>query len=181
MQNNPIAIASDHAGFEQKQQLTTWLRGLGFAVQDLGPATDARVDYPDFADLVAVMVASGVAARGILICGTGIGMAIAANKRQGIRAANVTAPQFAALAREHNDANVIALSSRFVDLETNKQIVSSFLVTDFGGGRHAERVRKIRNLEAAQRCVATDNQPDDGAFFSGMMFGSALDFPFRNH
>jgi ribose 5-phosphate isomerase B len=162
MQNNPVAIASDHAGFEQKQQLTIWLRGLGFEVYDLGPSADERVDYPDFADLVAVVVASGAVARGILICGTGIGMAIAANKRYGIRAANVTAPQFATLAREHNDVNVIALSARFVDLETNKQIVNNFLATEFGEGRHAERVKKIQRLEAAQRLAAADNQSGEG-------------------
>ncbi|MDR1183223.1 MAG: ribose 5-phosphate isomerase B [Coriobacteriales bacterium] len=151
MQNNPVAIASDHAGFEQKQQLITWLRELGFEVHDLGPATDERVDYPDYAEKVAGQVASGVAVRGILVCGTGIGMAIAANKRQGIRAANIISPSFATLAREHNDVNVIALSGRFVDLNTNKEIVNNFLVTDFGEGRHAERVRKIQGLEAAQR------------------------------
>jgi ribose 5-phosphate isomerase B len=181
MQNNPVAIASDHAGFEQKQQLTAWLRGLGFEVHDLGPATDERVDYPDFADLVTMMVASGAVARGILVCGTGIGMAIAANKRCGIRAANITSPQFATLAREHNDANVIALSGRFVDLETNRQIVNNFLLADFGGGRHAERVRKILKLEAAQRLAAAGDQFGDEAFAAGMMIGSAFDVSFRNH
>jgi ribose 5-phosphate isomerase B len=143
MGNNPVAIASDHAGFEQKQQLATWLSGLGFEVHDLGPATDERVDYPDYAAKVAREVASGAAARGILVCGTGIGMAIAANKHRGIRAANITSPPFATLAREHNDANVITLSGRFVNLETNRQIVNNFLVTPFGEGRHADRVRKI--------------------------------------
>jgi ribose 5-phosphate isomerase B len=143
MANNPVAIASDHAGFEQKRQLADWLNELGFEVHDLGPATDERVDYPDYAAKVAEEVASGAATRGILVCGTGIGMAIAANKRHGIRAANITDPQFATLAREHNDANVITLSGRFVDLETNKQIVNNFLTTDFGGGRHADRVKKI--------------------------------------
>jgi ribose 5-phosphate isomerase B len=92
-------------------------------------------------------VASGEAAFGILVCGTGIGMAMAANKKRGIRAANVIDPRFGALAREHNDANVLTLSGRFVDLETNKQIVSGFLSTPFGEGRHAERVKKIHGLE----------------------------------
>jgi ribose 5-phosphate isomerase B len=149
MRNNPVAIASDHAGFEQKQQLASWLRELGFEAHDLGPATNERVDYPDYASLVAKEVASGGAARGILVCGTGIGMAIAANKWRDIRAANITNPHFAVLAREHNDANVLTLSGRFVDLDTNKQIVSNFLATDFGEGRHAGRVEKIRGLELA--------------------------------
>jgi ribose 5-phosphate isomerase B len=143
MKNNPVAIASDHAGFEQKQQLADWLRELGFEVHDLGPVAGEQVDYPDYAAKVAGEVASGAAARGILVCGTGIGMAIAANKYRGIRAANITTPDFAVLAREHNDANVLALSGRFVDLDTNKQIVANFFVIDFCEGRHAARVQKI--------------------------------------
>ena len=129
-----ISIASDHAGFEQKQELAAYLRELGHQVADLGPETDDRVDYPDFAALVARDVAAGAAERGVLVCGTGIGMAVAANKVRGIRAANVTTPEFAALAREHNDANVVALSGRFVDGETNRRILDAFLSTDFGGG-----------------------------------------------
>ncbi|MDR2587300.1 MAG: ribose 5-phosphate isomerase B [Coriobacteriales bacterium] len=147
MPTTAIALASDHAGFEQKQQLAAWLAQEGFEVRDLGPATDARVDYPDYAAQVAREVTSGAAQRGVLVCGTGIGMAIAANKIPGVRAANITSPQFAALAREHNDANVIALSGRFVSLETNKQILTSFLSTPFGEGRHADRVAKIGALE----------------------------------
>jgi ribose 5-phosphate isomerase B len=147
MNNNPVAIASDHAGFEQKQQLVAWLGEKGFEVHDLGPADDAQVDYPDYADKVAGEVVSGAAARGILICGTGIGMAIAANKKRGIRAANVMEPRFASLAREHNDANVLTLSGRFVNLAINKQIITSFLNTAFGEGHHAERIEKIHNLE----------------------------------
>ncbi len=102
-----ISIASDHAGFEQKTALAAYLRELGHRVTDLGPDNDERVDYPDFAALVARDVAAGAAERGVLVCGTGIGMAVAANKVQGIRAANVVTPEFAALAREHNDANVV--------------------------------------------------------------------------
>jgi ribose 5-phosphate isomerase B len=147
MRNNPVALASDHAGFEQKQQVVAWLANLGFEVHDLGPATDERVDYPDFADKVAQEVASGTAACGILICGTGIGMAMASNKRPGIRAANITSPPFATLAREHNNANVLTLSGRFIDLATNKEIIDNFLVTEFGEGRHATRVKKLENLE----------------------------------
>jgi ribose 5-phosphate isomerase B len=142
----PIAIASDHAGFEQKQQLAAWLGERGFEVHDLGPVTEERVDYPDYAVKVAAEVTSGAATRGILVCGTGIGMAIAANKQRGIRAANVTDPRFAALAREHNDANIVTLSGRFVDLDTNKQIIEDFLTTSFGKGRHTERVKKIEEV-----------------------------------
>jgi ribose 5-phosphate isomerase B len=162
MESNLVAIASDHAGFEQKQQLVAWLKEQGFEVRDLGPASDERVDYPDYASAVAHAVASGAVAsgttasgavasgavvRGVLVCGTGIGMAIAANKVPGVRAANVIDPRFAVLAREHNDANVIALSGRFVDLATNKRILGDFLSTPFGKGRHAERVAKIAALE----------------------------------
>lgn len=143
-----ISIASDHAGFEQKQALAAYLRAQGHDVIDRGPTTDERVDYPDFAALVARDVADGVVERGVLVCGTGIGMAVAANKIDGIRAANVTSPVFAALAREHNDANVVTVSGRFVDEATNREIVDAFIGTDFGGGRHANRVKKIAELES---------------------------------
>lgn len=142
-----ISIASDHAGFAQKQALVEYLASQHFDVIDRGPQTGDRVDYPDFARLVARDVADGVAARGVLVCGTGIGMAIAANKICGVRAANITSPQFAALCREHNDANVITLSGRFIDLDINRKILDVFLTTDFGGGRHADRVKKITSLE----------------------------------
>jgi len=142
-----ISIASDHAGFEEKQLLVGYLREQGHEVLDRGPANDDRVDYPDFAVLVAKDVTSGAAERGVLVCGTGIGMAVAANKVDGIRAANVTSPEFAALAREHNDANIVTVSGRFVTDEVNRAIVKTFLETDFGGGRHAGRVEKIMALE----------------------------------
>lgn len=142
-----ISIASDHAGFEQKQQLAAYLEEQGHAVIDRGPDTDDRVDYPDYAELVAHDVVNGEAERGVLVCGTGIGMAIAANKVDGIRAANIVSPAFAALCREHNDANVITLSGRFVDLSANKEILKAFLSTEFGGGRHTGRVEKIMALE----------------------------------
>ena len=145
-----LSIASDHAGFEQKQQLAAYLRELGHEVIDRGPDNDNRVDYPDFAELVAHDVAEGVAQRGVLVCGTGIGMSIAANKINGIRCANVTSAQFAALCREHNDANMVSVSGRFVDLEENKRIVDAFISTEFGGGRHAGRVQKIMDLERKQ-------------------------------
>lgn len=142
-----ISIASDHAGFEQKQQLKAYLQEKGHEVADRGPDSDDRVDYPDFAALVAHDVAEGAAERGVLVCGTGIGMAVAANKVRGIRAANAITPQFAELAREHNDANVITLSGRFVGVEDNRAILDAFLSTAFGGGRHAGRVAKIAALE----------------------------------
>lgn len=142
-----VSIAADHAGFEEKQLLVDYLKELGHEVIDRGPENDDRVDYPDFAALVAADVASGEAERGVLVCGTGIGMAIAANKVDGIRAANVTTPEFAALSREHNDANVVTVSGRFVADEVNRAIVKSFLETDFGGGRHAGRVEKIMALQ----------------------------------
>lgn len=142
-----LSIASDHAGFEQKQQLAEYLRELGHEVIDRGPDNDDRVDYPDFAELVANDVAGGTVERGVLVCGTGIGMAIAACKVNGIRAANVTSAEFAALCREHNDANIVTVSGRFVSLEENKRIMDAFLTTEFGGGRHAGRVQKIMDLE----------------------------------
>ena len=142
-----VSIAADHAGFEEKQRLVGYLAELGHEVIDRGPNSDDRVDYPDFAVLVARDVASGEAERGELVCGTGIGMAVAANKVHGIRAANVISPEFAALAREHNDANIVTVSGRFVTDEVNRAIVKTFLETEFGGGRHAGRVEKIMALE----------------------------------
>lgn len=142
-----ISIGSDHAGFEQKQKLAAWLEQQGHQVIDRGPATDDRVDYPDYAAAVAHDVAQGVADRGVLVCGTGVGMALAADKVPGVRAANIITPQFAQLCREHNDANVVTLSGRFVDFDTNTQIVGAFLSTEFAGGRHAQRVEKIMALD----------------------------------
>ena len=142
-----ISSASDHAGFEQKQALVGYLASKGHDVIDRGPDCDDRVDYPDYAARVAHDVVDGMAERGVLVCGTGIGMAVAANKIDGIRAANVTSPLFAALAREHNDANVVAVSGRFVDESVNREILDAFVSTSFGGGRHAGRVEKIAALE----------------------------------
>lgn len=143
-----VAIASDHAGFPHKDAIVVHLRERGEAVLDLGPDTsEVSVDYPDYAHLVADAVASGSADVGVLVCGTGIGMAIAANKVSGVRAANVTTPEFAQLTRQHNDANVVALSGRFTDLPTNLTIVDTFLDTPFEGGRHANRVGRIERSE----------------------------------
>lgn len=138
-----LAIASDHAGFDQKVMIVKHLKSLGHEVTDLGPSTPERCDYPDYADRVARYVAAGKADRGILVCGTGIGMALTADKVPGIRAAVIESPQFAELFREHNDGNVLCLSGRFTDPAVNEEIVDIFLTQEFGGGRHAERVRKI--------------------------------------
>ncbi len=146
-----IAIASDHAGFIQKAPMVAYLESLGHEVLDLGPDTEDRVDYPDYAEKVARSVASGEADRGVLICGTGIGMAVAADKVAGIRAASIVTPEFAALFREHNNGNVICLSGRFVDLEVNEEIVKTFLTQEFGGGRHEQRVAKITALDETGR------------------------------
>ncbi|MDR0514274.1 MAG: ribose 5-phosphate isomerase B [Coriobacteriaceae bacterium] len=143
-----ISLASDHAGFYLKQHMAAYLAAKGHQVTDRGPEDEARVDYPDYAAKVAADVSGGLTEKGILICGTGIGMAIAANKCPGIRAANVASPAFAALAREHNDANIVCLSARFIDASTNEAIVDAFLATAFAGGRHQERVDKISCLEA---------------------------------
>lgn len=139
-----VALGSDHAGYEQKEQIKRYLIERGVDVADLGTASaDESVDYPDFAINVGRAVASGDADRGVLVCGTGVGMAIAANKVVGVRAANVTDPEFARLARAHNDANVVAVSGRFVPFEVNAEIVETFLSTAFEGGRHGKRVDKI--------------------------------------
>ena len=142
-----IAMASDHAGFDQKPALVAYLAGLGHEVVDMGPASADRCDYPDYADKVARYVAAGGAERGILICGTGIGMAITADKVSGIRAAVIQTPQFAELFREHNDGNVLCLSGRFTSLATNEEIVDVFLTQEWAGGRHAQRVEKIAREE----------------------------------
>ncbi len=142
-----VSIASDHAGFDEKQLLVPFLKEQGYEVIDRGPESADRVDYPDYAELVARDIESGEAERGILICGTGIGMSLAANKCEGIRAANVTMPELAALSRQHNDANVICISGRFVSDEDNRAIVKAFLETEFEGGRHERRVEKIMALE----------------------------------
>lgn len=142
-----VSIGSDHAGFEQKQALVDYLLGKGIEVIDRGPDSDDRVDYPDYAAPVARDVAEGATDYGVLVCGTGIGMAMAADKVPGVRAANIITSEFAALCREHNDANVITLSGRFVPLEENERILDTFLATDFGGGRHAGRVEKIMALD----------------------------------
>jgi ribose 5-phosphate isomerase B len=138
-----IVLASDHGGLEQKESLKSWLTNQGYSVKDMGPENTASVDYPDYAHVVAKLVKKGEADFGILVCGTGLGMAIAANKVSGIRAVPVTSVDFARLAREHNDANVLCLSGRFVADAENKNITRTFLETEFEGNRHDRRIAKL--------------------------------------
>lgn len=147
-----VAVGSDHAGFEQKQKLAAYIADeLGHEVIDLGTTNEESVDYPDYAEKVARFVAAGKAERGVLVCGTGIGVSLAADKVAGIRASSITSPEFAALFRQHNDGNVVCLSGRFVDLDVNKEIVRVFLSTEFEGGRHTRRVDKINALDYTGR------------------------------
>ncbi len=138
-----IPIASDHAGFEMKQKLVARLRAKGFDVEDLGTDSPASTDYPDYAHPVAAQVQDGRAARGILLCGTGLGMSYAANRHPGVRAAVAWSPEVAALARQHNDANILVLPARFVSEEDAERILDTWLATGFEGGRHERRVEKI--------------------------------------
>ena len=144
-----IALASDHAGVELKAQIRQALDSRGIAVHDFGPTTEESVDYPDYAAPVARSVAAGDFDRGVLICGSGIGMSIAANKVAGIRAARVNDADDARLAREHNDANVLTLGARIVSAERAIAAVEAFVTTPFSGGRHQRRVDKITELDAA--------------------------------
>jgi len=138
-----IAIASDHAAFAMKAELADWLRAEGYDVADLGPASDARVDYPDFGYALAAAVADGTAERGIALCGSGIGISIAVNRHPALRCALVSEPLSAALAREHNDANAVAMGARLIGIEQAKACIAAFLATDFAGGRHAGRIDKL--------------------------------------
>lgn len=138
-----IAIASDHGGFDQKGPIIAHLEGLGHEVTDFGPKDCSSVDYPDYADPVARAVSTGAADRGVLICGTGIGMALVADKVAGVRAAPIQNVNFAHLFRQHNNGNVVCLSGRFVSLEDNLAVIDEFLATEFEGGRHVQRVEKI--------------------------------------
>ena len=138
-----IAIASDHASFALKAELADWLRELGHEVADLGTDGTASVDYPDFGFKLAAHVAAGNAERGIALCGTGVGISIAVNRNSAVRCALVTEPVSARLAREHNDANVLAMGARIVGPELARGCIETFLATPFGGGRHAPRVEKL--------------------------------------
>ena len=138
-----IPIAADHAGYELKQRLVDELRRLGYTPLDLGTNSAESTDYPAFAHDVAGRVEQGAAARGVLLCGTGLGMSYAANRHHGVRAAVAWTPEVARLARQHNDANVLVLPSRFVTPEEGAEILRAWLDTDFEGGRHARRVAGI--------------------------------------
>jgi ribose 5-phosphate isomerase B len=138
-----VLIASDHAGFALKAALEQELRALGYEVDDLGPSSDASTDYADYAHPLADRVSKGEAERGVLLCGTGLGMSYTANRYPRVRAAVAWTPEVAALAREHNDANVLVLPARFVGTEEGKAILRAWLDTPFAGGRHARRIAKI--------------------------------------
>ncbi len=142
-----IAIAADHAGFEEKEKLKPFLDELGVEYNDLGTNSCDSVDYPDYAKKVGEAVAKGEAEEGILFCGSGTGMAISANKIHGIRAAVAWNPDIARLAREHNNANVLALPARFTSDDEAKNIVKAWFEAKFEGGRHERRVEKISELE----------------------------------
>ncbi|MFR5933334.1 MAG: ribose 5-phosphate isomerase B [Oscillospiraceae bacterium] len=143
-----IAIASDHGGYDYKQELIPYIESLGHQVLDLGCHGPASVDYPDYGILCAQAVARGEADRGVVICGTGIGISISANKVPGIRCALCTDPVMARLTREHNDANMLAMGGRIIGIELAKGIVQVFLSTEFSGGRHKTRIDKIAQYEA---------------------------------
>ena len=145
-----IALASDHAGYSQKEQLKPLLRELGLEVEDLGTVSEQSVDYPDYAKKVAEEVAQGRADQGLLVCGSGTGMAISANKVNGVRAAVAWSEETAELARKHNDANVLAIGARTTPPEKIPAIVRAWFNADFEGGRHSERVKKISEIEAAK-------------------------------
>lgn len=139
----PIAIGSDHAGFHYKEQIKSWLIAQGWQVEDKGTHSTESTDYPDYAHPVATMVEEGQAAAGILICGSGNGVCMAANKHKGIRAALCWNEELAMLARQHNNANVLCMPERFVEYAVAQKMTELFLSTPFEGGRHERRVEKI--------------------------------------
>ena len=141
-----IALASDHAGFPLKQELAAWLDDQGHEVTDLGTHSGDSVDYPEFGAKLARVVSAGEAERGIAVCGSGIGISIAVNRNPRCRCARVDDPLSAALAREHNDANVLALGARLIGPDMAKACVAAFLDTDFAGGRHQRRVDQLSTL-----------------------------------
>ena len=140
-----IAMTADHAGFEMKDQLADWLRADGHEIVDLGTNGPESVDYPRYGAILADALADGRAERGITVCGSGIGVAIAANRNPACRCAQVSEPLSASLARKHNDCNAIAIGARLVGLEMAKACVTAFLTSDFLGGRHQRRVDQLAN------------------------------------
>jgi ribose 5-phosphate isomerase B len=142
-----IAIGSDHRGYNYKEQIKNYLLSNNYEVKDFGTDSAESVDYPDYAKKVADSIVSGESEIGVLICGTGIGVSIAANKIKGIRAANVTSEKMAEMSREHNNANIICFGGDIMDIDTVIKCLGIFLKTEFGGGRHIQRVAKIKMLE----------------------------------
>jgi ribose 5-phosphate isomerase B len=142
-----IAIASDHAGFELKREVAAALEAAGHELVDFGTDSDESVDYPDFAEPAARAVAAGTAERGVLVCGSGVGVAIVANKVDGVRAVHAHDPAEAEMSRRHNDTNVLTLGERTAGEQGAIEIVNRFLATDFDGGRHQRRVEKIADVE----------------------------------
>lgn len=151
-----IALGADHAGFELKEKIKRHLLEKGVIVEDHGTNSAQSVDYPDYAFFVAEQVAAGRAEYGILVCGSGIGMSIAANKVHGIRAAHVTSEIEAQLSRQHNDANVLAIGGRVLDEDMAQRVIDRWLSTDFAGGRHQHRVDKIMAIEREESPASND-------------------------
>ena len=147
-----IALAADHAGFEEKEKIKKTLDEMGIAYDDMGTYSCDSVDYPDYARKVGEAVAHGDYDQGLLVCGSGTGMAIAANKVQGIRAAVAWNEEIARLARQHNNANVLSLAARYTTDEENEKIVKAWFSADFEGGRHERRVDKIEQIEKEDLC-----------------------------
>ncbi len=143
-----IAVASDHGGLKLKEQVKKWLAAAGHEVLDVGTYSEDSCDYTDFGEKAARMVAAGEAERGVLVCGTGIGMSLTANKIKGIRAALCTDPYMASMSRAHNNANILVLGERVVGFGLAEAIVRAWLTTPFEGGRHERRVEKIHRLES---------------------------------
>ena len=146
-----LVIGADHAGFKLKQDLVEHLKKKGYDIQDVGTFDETSVDYPDYAEKVGRRVAEGAFPKGVLVCGSGAGVSIAANKIQGIRAATANDIESAKLIRAHNDANVLTIGSRLVDTEMALRILDTWLETEFEGGRHQRRVEKITKIEMKER------------------------------
>ena len=143
MSHTTIAVGADHGGYKLKQEIAKQLHGMGFDVLDFGTDNFDAVDYPDIAEAVVSAILNGKAEQGILVCGSGIGMSIAANRHNGIRAALCNDEKSAELARQHNNANILVLGERLTNLSVAKQCVKKFFLSEFQGGRHARRVKKL--------------------------------------
>lgn len=146
-----IYVGADHAGFKLKEHVREWLQTRGHDVVDVGTHAEDSVDYPDYAREVALAVGGGEADLGVLVCGTGLGMAIAANKFPGVRAVQVSDPEMARMARRHNNANIITLAGRYLAPERADQVLEAFLAAEYENGRHQHRIDKISAFEDSQR------------------------------